>query len=41
MTFLLFLAAFALLALTAPVLGSDSRNLTGPEYDRDKFWMYR
>jgi len=41
MTFLFFLAAFVLLAVVAPVFGADSRNLSGPERERDKFWMYR
>jgi len=41
MTFLMVLAAFALLAFLAPAYGSDSRDLSGPEHARDKFWMYR
>ena len=41
MTFLFFLAAFVLLAVTAPLFGSDSRDLAGPEHARDKLWIYR
>jgi len=41
MTFLIFLAAFALLAVTAPLLGADSRDLSGPEHLRDKLWIHR
>jgi len=42
MTVLLMLAAVLLLAVLAPVLGSDSRDLAGAEgARRDKLWSRR
>lgn len=41
MTFILVLAVIALIAILAPVLGADSRDLAGPEFARDKLQHLR